>query len=452
MPEGVSLRRRLTLYLVSTMLIMTLASGTAVYLSTQDEADEVFSASLVQTARILDQVISLEAIESNRERLQRALQSGSDDRHKVPRLFFAIFDADGNILLQSDMAPKVGSAAVAAGFSEFRHQGRKWFTYGVDSSLDELLLVVGQRSKDREEITEHLGAGLLLPLILLMPLMLWLLWHVIGVALRPLKDVTAQVRRQDIRQLQPIDVDGVPVEIDPLVKALNRMIVDLDAAYARERRFVSDASHELRNPLASLLINVDNAIEENRDASAREALDSMKNSIRRLSHLVSQLLELSHFENPLSGRTLARVDLCRICRQVVDSFESRPAETELDIELQLPLEGCEIRGEESLLSSLVTNLVDNAVKYGGADARIRVRCTRDANGLLLEIEDSGAGLDTAQRARALGRFYRAADTNTAGAGLGLSIAKTIADIHNARLELEESELGGLAVRVRFDSD
>jgi signal transduction histidine kinase len=230
------------------------------------------------------------------------------------------------------------------------------------------------------------------------------------------------------------------------------MIVNLDAAYARERRFVSDASHELRNPLASLLINVDNAIEESGGEGARESLESMKSSIRRLSHLVSQLLELSHFENPLSSRTLGQVDLCRVCRQVVESFESRSARRGYDIEMQLQNEGCDIRGDESLLSSLVTNLLDNAAKYGGADVRIRVRCRRQGNGVLLEVEDSGAGLDAEQRAQALERFYRAADTNTAGAGLGLSIVKTIADIHDAGLELAQSELGGLAVRIRFDND
>ena len=85
-----------------------------------------------------------------------------------------------------------------------------------------------------------------------------------------------------------IDVDGVPAEISPLVEALDQMITDLDAAYARERRFVSDASHELRNPLASLLINVDNAIEESRDAESIESLQSMKISIKRLAHLVSR--------------------------------------------------------------------------------------------------------------------------------------------------------------------
>ena len=137
---------------------------------------------------------------------------------------------------------------------------------------------------------------------------------------------------------------------------------------------------------------------------------------------------------------------------MIESFESRSAQRGYDIEMQLPSEGCDISGDESLLSSLVTNLLDNAAKYGGADVDIRVRCGRQAKGVLLEVEDSGAGLDAEQRAQALERFYRAADTNTAGAGLGLSIVKTIADIHDAELELAESELGGLAIRIRFDDD
>ena len=259
-----------------------------------------------------------------------------------------------------------------------------------------------------------------------------------------------QVRRQDIQHLRPIDVDGVPREIDPLVQALNRMIADLDAAYARERRFVSDASHELRNPLASLLINVDNAIEESRDAATSETLQSMKTSIKRLSHLVSQLLELSHCENPLSGRTLQSVDLCRVCRRTVDSFASRASDAGVEIELQVAENNCEIHGDEALLASLVSNLVDNAIKYGGEGSRVRVHCAQDAYGWQVTVDDSGAGLDAAQREKVLQRFYRTGSNGAAGAGLGLSIVKTIADLHGARLELDESSLGGLRVAVRFD--
>lgn len=450
MSEGLSLRRRLAWYQVTVLLVMTAVSGIAVYLNTRHEADEVFDASLAQTAHILDGLISRAEIDLVGERWRRGLQSSSGADGDRPGLFFAVFDAGGVLLLNSEMAPPIAGGELRPGRFEFSRQGQDWLAYGLESSRDSLLIVVGQRSEDRAEITEHIGGGLLVPLLLLLPVALWLLWKLIGVALRPLDDVTAQVRRQDIRRLRPVDVAGVPREIEPLVDALNRMIADLDAAYARERRFVSDASHELRNPLASLLINVDNALEESRDPGAVEALQSMKTSIKRLAHLVSQLLELSHCENPLSARTLQSVDLCRVCRRVIDSFELRAREAGVEFSLRIENENCQVRGDEALLTSLVSNLVDNAVKYAGRGSRVRLQCVCDAYGWQVLVEDSGAGLDAAQREKVLERFYRAGDNGSAGAGLGLSIVKTIADLHGARVELDESALGGLKVTVIFD--
>jgi len=451
MSDNLSLRRRLAWYLVTVVLVTSAASGIAVYLETRHEVNEVFNASLAQTARILDSLISRAQIDANGDAWQRALQHETGKSADHTRLFLAVYDADGKLLLHSDMAPPMDGKQHRSGYFEFASEGRKWFAYGLEASRDGLLIVVGQRSQDRAEITEHIGSGLLLPLVLLLPVALVLLWKLIVVALRPLDDVTAQVRRQDIRNLKPIDGTGVPHEIDPLVQALNRMIADLEAAYAREHRFVSDASHELRNPLASLLINVDNALEESRDAAITESLQSMKTSIKRLSHLVSQLLELSHCENPLSGRTLQAVDLCRVCRRVVDSFASRARDAGVEIEFQTTQDRCEIRGDEALLTSMVANLVDNAIKYGGRDSRLRVRCARDAYGWQITVEDSGAGLDAEHREKVFERFYRAGDTHAGGAGLGLSIVKTIAELHGARVELDESGLGGLKVEIRFDN-
>ena len=450
MPDTVSLRRRLTWYVVIILLVITTASGIAIYQGTTHEAGEIFSASLVQTSRILDGLISRTEIESNKERLMRALERGPDAHEYERKLFFAVLDANDQILLHSRKSPDIPHEVINTGFSEFEFKGEKWLTFALESSHDDLLIIVGERSEIREEITEYIGGGLLFPLILLLPIMLWLLWQIIGVALKPLRDVTGQLRQQNLKDLKTIDVDGVPMEISPLVSALNQMITDLDAAYARERRFVSDASHELRNPLASLLINVDNAIEESHGREVVEPLQSMKTSIQRLSHLVAQLLELSHFENPLASRNFARVDLYQICARVVNSLKARADAKQQDVELQPTGDSCELNGIDSLLTSLVANLVDNAIKYSGAGCKIRVRCYRDENKLVLAVDDSGAGLKAGDHEKVLGRFYRAADTNTQGAGLGLSIAKSIAQIHSAQVELGESDLGGLAIRVRFE--
>jgi len=445
-----SLRKRLTWYVVVTLLLMTASSGIAIYQGTTHEADEIFSASLVQTARILDGLISRETIETNRSQLKRALERGPEAHEYERKLFFAVLDENGKMLLHSREAPEFPHEDVEVGFSEFEYKGKKWFTFAHGSTHDDLLIVVGERSGIRDEITEYIGGGLLLPLILLLPLVLWLLWQIVGVALKPLQSVTDQVLQQDLKHLKSIDVAGVPKEISPLVDALNQMIGDLDAAYLRERRFVSDASHEMRNPLASLLINVDNAIEESSETEAIESLQSMKLSIKRLTHLVSQLLVLSHFENPDIVSEFEWVDLAQVCTRVVDSRQSQAAAKSITLETQSSATQCRIKGSEPLLESLLSNLVDNAILHCPRDSRVRVSCHQKGSELLLAVDDSGPGLDAAQREKAPGRFYRAADTNTSGAGLGLSIVKTIAQSHSGQMQLDESELGGLRVSIRFD--
>jgi two-component system sensor histidine kinase QseC len=249
--------------------------------------------------------------------------------------------------------------------------------------------------------------------------------------------------------LKRIDVDGVPREISPLVEALNQMITDLDAAYLRERRFVSDASHELRNPLASLLINIDNAIEESYEREVMDTLRSMKISIQRMSHLVSQLLALSNLEKAGASVDFEAVDLAQVCANVVSAARAQADAKSISLEFQKPDTACQLNGSQTLLESMLSNLVDNALRYCDSGSRVRVSCRRDGNQLLLMVDDSGPGLDADQRERAPGRFYRAGDTNLAGAGLGLSIVKTIANSHGGELQLSESTLGGLCVSLRF---
>ena len=121
----------------------------------------------------------------------------------------------------------------------------------------------------------------------------------------------------------------------------------------------------------------------------------------------------------------------------------------MTLDWQAPDTACRLRGSQTLLESLVSNLVDNAIRYCGSGCRVQLRCRQEGDELVLTVDDSGPGLDAEQREKATGRFYRAGDTNLTGAGLGLSIVKTIAKSHAGRVELSESTLGGLCVSVRF---
>jgi signal transduction histidine kinase len=285
--------------------------------------------------------------------------------------------------------------------------------------------------------------------LLLLPPILWFLWVLVGVALKPLQQVTHQLLEQHLNNLHQIDVKAIPVEIEPMVNALNKMISDLDAAYARERRFVSDASHELRNPLASLLINVENALEETQDKELTESLEAMRSSIQRLSSLVAQLLKLSRYENPHEQHDFIPCDLPTICHSVANELEPQLQQLGQNLELKLPASACQIMAVEDLLYSLVSNLLDNAIKHSGSGTTIQLECNQTTKSIELIVQDSGSGLNAEQMKRATDRFYRAGDTNAPGSGLGLAIVKSIAKIHDADVSLKPAELGGLKVTIKF---
>lgn len=457
MTESISLQKRLSWYMISTLLVLTLLSGTGVYLGTTHEAEEMFGASLVQTARILNGVMTRDQILNNKQKLERALEIPSIARtdqnitgHKYEnKLFFSVLDVDRTVLLSSPHAPTIENITQTPGFSKIEIDGNTWNTFSLNSSDDGLRIIVGERNDINKEMVEYILQGLLWPLILLLPVILWFLLNLVKVALMPLQLVSDEVNKQDIRHLKTINVHGVPQEIDPLVNSLNQMIHNLDDAYNRERRFVSDASHELRNPLAALLINVENAVEENTDEELGDSLNSMRESIIRLTHLVSQLLELSHLENPLSLRNLEPVDLSIICKQAIDSFQQNASNLHQQLELVIEGNNFQIMGSSALLQSLVNNLLDNAIKYCGEKAMIRLSCKQQQDKLKLCMDDSGPGLDAALRNSIVQRFFRAEQTNTEGAGLGLSIVKTIAETHSASMQILESELGGLSVQIEF---
>ena len=464
MSKPISIRKRLVWYVLITTIVMSIITGLGVYRGTTHEADEIFNAALVQTARILDSIMTRQSIEANRIHMLKALEraieppanildddedEGEELHEYEKKLFFVIRDTSGVTLLKSHSAPRHSWENLSTGFNQLEVKNRGWITFTLKASDDDLWIIVGERSDIRKEVTEYIGSALLTPLIFVLPVVLFFLWRMVGLAMKPLQSAVNQVRQQDIRKLTKVTTDHIPEEIEPLLLAINQMVEKLDNAYQRERRFVSDASHELRNPLAALLINIDNALEENTDSEVSESLASMKLSISRLSHLVSQLLLLSHSENPLSAEGFNNIDLCLLCRRVIESQSVLATTKKQTISFESPQNNYHITGVETLLISLISNLLDNAIKYCPEGSQIRLRCNYDNSDIVIDVDDSGEGLEPDLQHKALDRFFRANNQKVPGAGLGLSIAKSIADIHSATIELGESELGGLNVSIRF---
>lgn len=465
MTKNISIRQRLTWYVIGTLAVLSLISGVAVYKGTTHEADEIFDASLAQTARILEGLLTRQSILANKEHLENALaryrqasqlaeDADSDgamaDGHEYEKkLFFVIRDKAGETLLTSHHSPDIQHRLDKPGFQRIKLDGKDWISFTLLSGENDLWIIVGERGDIRDEIVEYIGQGILLPLLFLLPVVVFFLWKIIVVAMKPLREVIGQIHKQNIRELSPIQAGGIPQEVAPLVSAFNQMLDKLNVSYKRERRFVSDASHELRNPLAALLINVDNAIEETSDSDRDESLEHMKTSIGRLSHLVSQLLHLSHSENPLSGLHREPTDLTELCQYVYEIHTPPADKKNQTLTLLAPSVPLSVDGVKPLLTSLISNLMDNAIKYSPQESTIELTCHQSGDSIVLSVDDSGKGLDSEAREKVMERFYRHSRSKEQGAGLGLSIAKSIADIHQAKMELSRSPLGGLRVTISF---
>jgi two-component system sensor histidine kinase QseC len=213
-----------------------------------------------------------------------------------------------------------------------------------------------------------------------------------------------------------------------------------------ERRFTADAAHELRTPIAAIRTQAQVALAEADDDLRRHALEATLAGCDRATRLVEQLLTLSRLEEGAVTPT-GRVDLSALARREVAEAAPRALESQQTIELDAD-EPCPVQGDATLLAVLVRNLVDNAVRYSMAGARVRVAVARHGGGVRLRVEDSGPGLSEADLARLGERFFRVIGSGQSGSGLGWSIVRRIAAAHKAKVDVgRSSELGGLAVTV-----
>jgi two-component system, OmpR family, sensor histidine kinase QseC len=249
-------------------------------------------------------------------------------------------------------------------------------------------------------------------------------------------------------ELQPVALGTAPREMLPLLDALNGLFARIAALLESERRFTSDAAHELRTPIAAIRAQAQVALGEADDALRGRALRQTLEGCDRATRLVDQLLTLARLEAE-PGAAEQRVDLGAVVQATLAELAPRALAKGQRIELDAA-SSCVVAGDPTLLGVLVRNLADNAVRYSPAGARIAVRVTRDQRTVALQVDDSGPGLAGEDLPRLGERFFRVPGSEESGSGLGWSIVRRIATAHGAQVSVGRSaSLGGLAVQVRF---
>lgn len=315
--------------------------------------------------------------------------------------------------------------------------------------LDELLAhppstSAAHLTKERNEIAGKIAGQLLKPLLYALPALALLLVIAIGYALAPLRQLARDVAERDPDRLDPLPLESLPTEVAPLVTRLNSLFADIMRSLEYERRFTADAAHELRTPLAALKAQAQVALASVEDAERRHALTQILVGCDRATHLVVQLLTLARLDGG-TPHPMQNVALRQVAEEVLAMSAGDAIERHCDLVLS---DGdSPVRGDPLLLEVLLRNLVDNALRHGGA-TRIEVSIAQEGLRVVLTVSDNGCGIAAEHRERVQQRFYRGASADSSGSGLGLSIVRRIAELHDGTLDIGSPAAGnGVVVRL-----
>lgn len=436
-----SLRLRLVLLLSIGLGLAWLVAAWFTHIESRHEIDELFDAQLAQSAQVL--------LSTTRHELHEREEHGDDEiaiTHEYEqKLAFQIW-SEGDLLMRSTAAPSTTLGSDREGYSESIINGEPWRVLTRWDAQHEFMIQVAEPLVARERLARHITLKMLLPTLIALPVLALLIWFGVGAGLRPLHQLKQEVKQRTANRLEPVAMAGVPEEVMPLVKALNDLFARLEDAFEGERRFTADAAHELRTPLAALKIQAQVAIRSKDETERNAALENVLHGVDRATRLVEQLLALARVDPETVVANYKQLDLHALSASVMVDLEPLAHAKQIEMLLEEG-QSCQVLGDDAQIRLLLRNLLDNAIRYTPVGGCVSVK-VGDPDGVRLEVRDTGAGIPKSEREHVLQRFYRITGSGEEGSGLGLSIVQRIAELHGARLELDDNCTGpGLVVRV-----
>jgi len=432
-----SLRRTLRRSLTVLLTVFGLIAAVASYLIAGIEADDFFDNQLRQIALYVWDVP-----EGFRADAFVAPPHDPEDDFLIQ-----VWGHDGVALMSSDPSIPLPRGD-ARGFADVNAAGVAWRVYtAIEPSRT---VQVSQQVRVREETAAEASLNAVIPIALLIPLSWLVLNWIIGRTIGRLDRVAAEVTKRQARGLDPIPTEAAPVEILPLISAMNDLVQRLQSALDQQRRFVADAAHELRTPLAAISLQVNNLMATiGNDGKYTARIADLQAGSARASALVRQLLRLARFESSVEKPQDHRVELLPLVIESLGRFA--PLAEHRSIDLGLDQGATPVaEGIEEELRILVDNLLDNAIRYTPAGGTVDVILRADKGVPILEVRDTGPGIPESSLPRVAERFFRASSAEIEGSGLGLAIAKAAADRNHVTLTLaNRSDRGGLSVILAF---
>ncbi len=455
-----TLTRPLMLGLLVVIVLTAVVSTLASWRAARVEVDELLDAELSQSVRgllVLAEGLLRDAPDTAQPRVLPAWQGAMDQfgaaaagarGHAYERLRLFYLWRGPHLLMHSQDAPELAADAATAGFGEVHLRGGQWRSFRLDGPAG--LRVLGMEPLSvRAHISTEIARSMLWPLLLEIPLVGLMIWGIVRSGSSLLRRIAREVSAQAGDRMQAIDRNRVPVEIHGLVDAINDLLGRADELLRRERRFIDEAAHELRTPVAALRLYLSNMVEADDDHARAHALAQIQRGQARLERSVAQLLALSRLGPGAPSPLSEHIDLARhLPYWLAECIDAGLAS---DDEIELIAEpGCAIWADREQAQVLLRNLVDNALRHGGRPAKVRIELVQRADEVCLSVEDEGPGLSPDEHSRVLDPFYRLAGTQGDGSGLGLSIVARILELSQGTLCLDSGSTGrGLRVEITW---
>jgi two-component system OmpR family sensor kinase len=423
----------LLIWLILGQFVAVLAAGVVTFLQVDREVNELVDDQLRLVA------VGLENATSFRE--SHSTASVSTQEYLLVQVWEKdrlLFDSQPELFLPRHPV---------SGFSTYHWRDQDWRSFQMEDGLR--TIQVTQPLEERLEMGLEVAFASLGPVLGLIPVLALLIWFGVGYGVRPLSRIVAALERRRPDSLQPLPVASQPREVQPLVAALNDLFGRLELAMEGQRKFVADAAHELRTPLAAVQLQAQLLQRGGSDEERRLALQGIRSGTTRAAHLVQQLLALARLAPEGWHLPQVPVDLSALASAVVVDYAPMAQHAGLDLGM-VRCEPSTVMGDMESFRVLLGNLIDNAIRYTPDGGRIDVDVYTEGNTVRCEVQDTGPGIPVDDRERVFDRFYRRLGNTVEGSGLGLSIVREVAHRYGGEVRLTDAEGGsGLKVTVAF---
>ncbi|HKB52565.1 MAG TPA: sensor histidine kinase N-terminal domain-containing protein, partial [Ramlibacter sp.] len=457
-------------WMLTPLLLLWPVSLALTWLVAQSIAGKPFDRALEYNVQALAQLVTVQQhrVVFNLPQPARELLRADDS----DMVYYQVLGTQGELLSgERDLRPPGSDQPRVIGEVQLRDDEMRgvdvrvaytWVKLDLPGARPALVQVAETREK-RSVLAAEIIKGVMLPQFIILPLALLLVWLALVRGIKPLSQLEERIRARKPDDLSPLDEMTVPLEVAPLVSSVNDLLTRLKDSIATQKRFLADAAHQLKTPLAGLRMQADLAQREAaNEEELKRSLKQIGRSTMRATHTVNQLLALARAEG--GGQVIARqpCDLAKLTMDTVRDCLGRSLAMHIDLGYegaQPGTPGVELEGNPTLLKEMIRNLLDNAISYAPSSAAhpgvITARVLADPFGgvVLLQVEDSGPGIPAGERELVFQPFYRALGTDVDGSGLGLPIVLEIARRHQAEVTLEDAHAGqpqpGTRVTVRF---